>query len=151
MLLAARTDKFVNLDMEEYRDLHLTLDVLERLTLDPDLLGLRAGFAVQTYLRESPLVLDRVDDLAARRVAAGGAPLKVRLVKGANLAMERVQAEVHGWALPVHGSKEATDASFLAALDRCLTRSGRGASGSVWPATMSSRLPQPGNSRRPGA
>ncbi|AQP46785.1 hypothetical protein BW730_03820 [Tessaracoccus aquimaris] len=120
LALAARTGKFVNLDMEEYRDLHLTLDVFERLLSEPDLLGLRAGVAVQTYLRESPLVLDRIDEFAAARVAKGGAPVKVRLVKGANLAMERVQAELHGWELPVLDSKEATDASFLDALDRCL-------------------------------
>ena len=29
--------------------------------------------------------------------AGGGAPIKVRLVKGANLAMEQVEAAVHGW------------------------------------------------------
>ncbi len=113
--------KFVNLDMEEYRDLHLTLDVFDRLVTDPDLLGVRAGIAVQTYLRESPLVLDRIDDLARDRVAAGGVPLKVRLVKGANMAMERVQAELRGWPSPVLPSKAATDASYLRALDFCLT------------------------------
>ena len=121
MRLAARTGKFVNLDMEEYRDLHLTLDVFSRLVLEPELLTLRAGIAVQTYLVESGLVLRELDELATRREAAGGAPLKVRLVKGANLAMERVQAELRGWENPVHGSKVETDASFLRALDFCLT------------------------------
>ncbi|MFT3889643.1 MAG: bifunctional proline dehydrogenase/L-glutamate gamma-semialdehyde dehydrogenase [Arachnia sp.] len=118
---AARAGTFVNLDMEEYRDLHLTLEVFERLVLEPALLGLRAGLAVQAYLKESPLVLDEVDRIAARRIAAGGAPLKVRVVKGANLAMERVQAELRGWPSPVHASKEETDASYLRALDRCFT------------------------------
>lgn len=121
MLLAARGGKFVNLDMEEYRDLHLTLDVLRHLLAEPALLQLRAGVAVQTYLRESGLLLDELDAFAAARVAAGGAPLKVRLVKGANLAMERVHAELRGWANPVWPTKEATDASYLRALDKCLT------------------------------
>ncbi|MHA6525331.1 bifunctional proline dehydrogenase/L-glutamate gamma-semialdehyde dehydrogenase [Tessaracoccus sp. G1721] len=127
MLLAARSGKFVNLDMEEYRDLHLTLDVFSRLVMDPELLGLRAGIAVQTYLSESGLILRQLDALAGRRVSEGGAPIKVRLVKGANLAMERVQAELRGWENPVLGSKAATDASFLRALDFCLTpeRAGR--------------------------
>ncbi|MHA6512122.1 proline dehydrogenase family protein [Tessaracoccus sp. Z1128] len=120
LLQAAAAGKFVNLDMEEYRDLHLTLDVFSRLVLEPDLLGLRAGVAVQTYLKESGLVIDLLDDLARRREAAGGVPLKVRLVKGANLAMERVQAELRGWDNPVHPDKEHTDASFLRALDFCL-------------------------------
>ncbi len=121
MLLAVKGNKFVNLDMEEYRDLHLTLDVLRRLLTDHELLPLRAGVAVQTYLRESGLLLDELDAVAAARVAAGGAPLKVRLVKGANLAMERVHAELRGWTNPVWSTKEATDASYLRALDRCLT------------------------------
>ena len=127
MLLAARSGKFVNLDMEEYRDLHLTLDVFSRLVMDPELLGLHAGIAVQTYLAESGLILRELDELAARRVSAGGVPIKVRLVKGANLAMERVQAELRGWESPVLGSKAETDASFLRAVDFCLTpeRAGR--------------------------
>ncbi len=121
MRMAADSGKFVNLDMEEYRDLHLTLDVFERLLSEPELLRLHAGVAVQTYLRESALVLERIDAFAADRVSRGGAPVKVRLVKGANLAMERVQAELRGWELPIQPSKEATDASFLRALDLCLT------------------------------
>ena len=44
----------------------------------------------------------------------------MRLVKGANLAMERVHAEVRGWDSPVLPTKEATDASFLRALELCL-------------------------------
>ena len=32
------------------------------------------------------------------RVEQGGARIKIRLVKGANLAMEKVEASMHGWA-----------------------------------------------------
>ncbi|AQP44190.1 proline dehydrogenase family protein [Tessaracoccus flavus] len=124
LLTAAGLGKFVNLDMEEYRDLHLTLDVVERLLLEDRLLGLRAGVAVQTYLKESHLVLRRLDEFAAARGSRGGEPIKVRLVKGANLAMERVQAELRGWDDPVLPTKADTDASFLEALDFCL-RPGR--------------------------
>ncbi|HJE50464.1 MAG TPA: bifunctional proline dehydrogenase/L-glutamate gamma-semialdehyde dehydrogenase [Tessaracoccus flavescens] len=118
---AASLDKFVNLDMEEYRDLHLTLDVFKRLLMEPELLRLRAGIAVQTYLSESLLVLQELDRFAEERTSAGGAPIKVRLVKGANLAMERVQAQLRGWDNPVLGTKAETDASFLRALDFCLS------------------------------
>ena len=117
---AARAGCFVNLDMEEYRDLHLTLDVFRRLLSLPGLERLDAGIAVQTYLRESDLVLAELDAFARRRAAAGGRPIRVRLVKGANLAMELVTAELRGWPSPVLGSKLDTDASFLSALDRCL-------------------------------
>ena len=119
-LLAQANDTFVNLDMEEYRDLHLTLDVYRRLLRDPELQEVHTGLAVQTYLKESLLLLQEIDAVAAERVAAGGSPVKVRLVKGANLAMERVLAELRGWENPVFDSKEETDASYLRALDFCL-------------------------------
>lgn len=118
--VALEQDTFVNLDMEEYRDLHLTLDVFRALLSEPELRGVRAGVAVQTYLRESLLLLAELDALAEEHVAAGGHPIKVRLVKGANLAMERVNAELRGWENPVWPTKEATDASYLRALDFCL-------------------------------
>ncbi|NEC93360.1 proline dehydrogenase family protein, partial [Streptomyces sp. SID12501] len=60
-------------------------------------------------------------DWAARRRAAGGAGIKVRLVKGANLPMERVEAEVHGWPLATWGSKQETDAHYKRVLDWALT------------------------------
>ncbi|MDO5678111.1 MAG: bifunctional proline dehydrogenase/L-glutamate gamma-semialdehyde dehydrogenase [Propionibacteriaceae bacterium] len=119
-LLAQRNDTFVNLDMEEYRDLHVTLDVYRRLLADPELQEVRTGIAVQTYLKESHLLLEAVNEAAAERVADGGSPVKVRLVKGANLAMERVLAELKGWENPVFASKAETDASYLRALNYCL-------------------------------
>ena len=83
--------------------------------------NLRMGLAVQAYLRESPLMIEQIQELARRRHEAGGVPLRVRLVKGANLAMERTQAELRGWPNPVLPSKVETDASYLSALDRLLT------------------------------
>lgn len=119
METANRTGKLVNLDMEEYRDLHLTLEVFEQFAMK--LPNLRMGLAVQAYLRESPLMIEQIQELARRRHEAGGVPLRVRLVKGANLAMERTQAELRGWPNPVLPSKVETDASYLSALDRLLT------------------------------
>ena len=46
-----------------------------------------------------------------------GAPIKLRLVKGANLAMERVDAEIHGWHVAPHRSKHDTDACFKRMLE----------------------------------
>src|SRR6201991_3310080 len=54
----------------------------------------------------------RLAAFAAQRVAAGGAPVKVRIVKGANLAMERVEAELHGWPQAPYTSKAEVDASW---------------------------------------
>ncbi len=55
----------------------------------------------------------------ARR-AAGGGTTKVRLVKGANLAMETVEAELHGWIAAPYGSKAEVDASYKALVESAL-------------------------------
>src|SRR3546814_18525287 len=59
-------------------------------------------------------------DFALRRRDAGGAGIKVRFVKGANLSMERVDAELHGWAQAPYDNKADVDASYLRLLDRAL-------------------------------
>jgi RHH-type proline utilization regulon transcriptional repressor/proline dehydrogenase/delta 1-pyrroline-5-carboxylate dehydrogenase len=116
----ASTPKFINLDMEEYRDLHLTIAVFVRLLEQPELQGLEAGIVLQAYLPDSVVALDRLTEWAQRRVAAGGAGIKVRIVKGANLAMEHVDAIVHGWPLATWSSKAETDANYKRLLIRAL-------------------------------
>ncbi len=118
--LAAKDGTFINLDMEEYRDLDLTLEVFMRILDHPELRDLTAGIVLQAYLADALGAMQRVQEWSARRVAAGGAPAKVRVVKGANLPMERVDAEVHGWPLATWGSKAESDASYKAVLDYAL-------------------------------
>ncbi len=113
--------KFINLDMEEYKDLDLTLEVFERILDHDDLLGLEAGVVIQAYLPDALPAMKRLQEWSGRRRSRGGAPIKVRLVKGANLAMERVDAELRGWPLATWESKKATDANYLRLLDYALT------------------------------
>ena len=116
----AATPKFVNLDMEEYKDLDLTVAVFTRLLDRPDLLGLEAGIVLQAYLPDALGAMIRLQEWSAARRARGGAGVKVRLVKGANLPMERVEATVHGWPLATWGSKQATDTNYKRVLDYAL-------------------------------
>ncbi|WP_245822978.1 bifunctional proline dehydrogenase/L-glutamate gamma-semialdehyde dehydrogenase [Brachybacterium avium] len=122
-LEAARGENptFLNMDMEEYRDLELTLQVFEKLLDRPELASLHAGIVLQAYLPDAPSAMARLRRFGERRVAAGGEPIKVRLVKGANLALEQVDASVHGWTQAPLLSKEETDAQYkrmlLEALD----------------------------------
>ena len=117
---AASPPKFVNLDMEEYHDLDLTLEVFMRLLDSPDLEHLEAGIVLQAYLPDALPAMRRLQDWAAQRVARGGSPIKVRVVKGANLPMERVDAELHGWPLATWRSKLDTDAHYKRVLDLAL-------------------------------
>jgi RHH-type transcriptional regulator, proline utilization regulon repressor / proline dehydrogenase / delta 1-pyrroline-5-carboxylate dehydrogenase len=117
---SAPTAKFINLDMEEYKDLHLTIAVFERLLDGPDLRGLEAGIVLQAYLPDSLAAMIRLQEWAAKRRASGGAGIKVRLVKGANLPMERVESDLTGWPLATWATKQQTDTQYKRVLDYAL-------------------------------
>jgi RHH-type proline utilization regulon transcriptional repressor/proline dehydrogenase/delta 1-pyrroline-5-carboxylate dehydrogenase len=117
---AATNDTFINLDMEEYRDLRLTLDAFRAVLDEPEFLSLHAGVVLQAYLPESHAALEELITFSKRRHREGGGVVKVRLVKGANLAMEHVEAELHGWQAAPYGSKADVDASYLRLVDVAL-------------------------------
>lgn len=120
-LEAAAHGTFLNLDMEEYRDLDLTITVFTRILDHPQLQHTEAGIVLQAYLPDAPLAYQRLLNWARERVAAGGARIKVRLVKGANLAMEHVDATLHGWPLVTYDTKLDADANYLRVLHAALT------------------------------
>ncbi len=108
---------FVNLDMEEYRDLPLTVDVFTQVLAEEEFRHVEAGIVLQAYLPESHAVFERLLAWAQERREQGGAPIKVRIVKGANLAMETAEAQVHGWTAAPYGSKADVDASWKRLVD----------------------------------
>jgi RHH-type proline utilization regulon transcriptional repressor/proline dehydrogenase/delta 1-pyrroline-5-carboxylate dehydrogenase len=118
---ASPTAKFINLDMEEYKDLDLTVAVFERLLDQPKLNNLEAGIVLQAYLPDALSALQGLTQWAIARRAAGGAGIKVRVVKGANLAMEHVDATMHDWPLATFGSKVETDTNYKRVLDWAFT------------------------------
>ncbi len=108
---------FVNLDMEEHRDLDMTVAVFQRVLGEPAFLGLPAGIVLQAYLPDSHAAAASLSAWAVDRRRRGGAPVKVRLVKGANLAMEQVEAELRGWPQAPFPNKADVDASYKRLLD----------------------------------
>ncbi|MCL4831762.1 MAG: proline dehydrogenase family protein [Caldilineaceae bacterium] len=106
------THKFINLDMEEYRDLHLTLDAFKEVLDETEFTPLSAGIVLQAYIPDSFYEQQRLTDWALARAGRGGAPIKIRIVKGANLAMERVEAAQHGWPQAPYTNKPEVDANF---------------------------------------
>ena len=118
--LDKRPTGFVNLDMEEYRDLELTVAAFTRVLDETEFADVEAGIVLQAYLPDSHDVLEHIGNWALKRRDRGGAPVKVRLVKGANLAMETVEAELHDWVPAPYPTKADVDASFKLMLESAL-------------------------------
>ncbi len=118
--LASTPATFVNLDMEEYRDLELSLASFMRVLSEPEFHGLAAGIVLQAYIPDSHGALERLCSWANQRYEAGGAGVKIRLVKGANLAMEQVEAELHDWPQAPYATKTEVDSSYKRMLERAL-------------------------------
>lgn len=104
--------KFVYLDMEEYRDLHLTVDLFKSLLEEPEFFHFYAGIALQSYLPDSYIIQQELTLWAKKRVASGGAPIKIRIVKGANLLMEQIESSQKGWPQSPFPTKREVDANF---------------------------------------
>ncbi|HLI01971.1 MAG TPA: bifunctional proline dehydrogenase/L-glutamate gamma-semialdehyde dehydrogenase [Acidimicrobiales bacterium] len=114
---ASTPPKFVNLDMEEYRDLQLTLAAFQGVLERPPYDSLDAGIVLQAYIPDSLPALRQLVAWARTRYKRGGGAVKVRIVKGANLAMERVTAELAGWEQAPFATKAEVDANFKRMLD----------------------------------
>ncbi|MEX2577733.1 MAG: bifunctional proline dehydrogenase/L-glutamate gamma-semialdehyde dehydrogenase [Verrucomicrobiales bacterium] len=108
----ATTPKVVNLDMEEYDDLHLTIDVFRSVLDEPEFEKLEAGVVLQAYLPDAFKVQQELTEWARARHARTNAGIKIRLVKGANLAMEQVEASLRGWPQAPYDDKPRVDANF---------------------------------------
>jgi len=104
--------KFVYLDMEEYRDLSITVEALMR-TLDrPGCEKVNAGIALQAYIPDSFAAQREINAWARRRADRGGSPVTIRIVKGANMEMELAQASIAGWPSATFQVKAESDANF---------------------------------------
>ena len=118
---AKGTAKFINLDMEEYRDLDLTIAAFTSILDQPGLENLEAGIVLQAYLPDALGAMQHLQEWASARRAKGGAPIKVRVVKGANLAMEEVDSKIHDWPLATYGTKQDSDTNYKRVLDWAMT------------------------------
>jgi RHH-type proline utilization regulon transcriptional repressor/proline dehydrogenase/delta 1-pyrroline-5-carboxylate dehydrogenase len=109
--------KFVNLDMEEYKDLELTIDVFKDVLDKDEFKNLYAGIVIQNYLPDAIIYIKDLTAWAKKRVENGGAPIKIRIVKGANQEMELTEASLRGWPNVTYSSKAESDANFKVAMD----------------------------------
>ncbi len=104
--------RFINLDMEEYRDLNLTVAAFLKVLDEPEFFDYSAGIVLQAYLPDSHEFQKKLTEWAKKRVQSGGAPIKIRIVKGANLALEQFEASLRDWEQAPYPSKIEVDANY---------------------------------------
>lgn len=112
--------KFINLDMEEYKDAHLTMKLFKEVLSKPEFKNYEAGIVVQSYLPDAWDFQTELLEFAHKRVAEGGSPIKMRIVKGCNLDMENIVSDMKGWPNPVLPDKTMVDANYLKIIERGL-------------------------------
>ncbi|EPH5216999.1 proline dehydrogenase family protein [Campylobacter upsaliensis] len=109
--------KFINLDMEEFRDLELTVAAFMESVSKFDI---KAGIVLQAYIPDSYEYLKKLLAFSKERVLKGMQPIKIRFVKGANMESEETIASQRGWELPTFERKIDTDSNYNKMLDLVL-------------------------------
>jgi len=115
-----RPAKFVNLDTEEFRELHLTVAAFRRILDGPEFGALDAGNVLQTYLPDSLGVHRELLGWAVERHDRARCRIKIRFVKGANLSIEQVVSGLTGWPQAPFLTKLEVGASYKRLLDEAL-------------------------------
>jgi len=108
----SQVPKIVNLDMEEYRDLEITVAAFQIALEQKIFLDYSAGIVLQAYLPDAYGIQKELTGWARKRVANGGSPIKLRIVKGANMEMEQVESAIQNWPLAPYDNKLDVDANF---------------------------------------
>ncbi len=98
--------------MEEYRDLDITKELFKKVLNEPEFFNFSAGIVLQAYLPDCFPIQKELTEWAMNRVQQGGAPIKIRIVKGANLAMEQFEASLKGWCQAPYTSKSHVDSNY---------------------------------------
>lgn len=107
---------FVNIDMEQFAFLELTLATFKSLLEEEEFLKApAAGIVIQTYLKDYREHLQGLVHWAKGR----SRPITIRLVKGAYWDYEQVVARWNRWPIPVFLQKGETDAAFEEATRIC--------------------------------
>jgi RHH-type proline utilization regulon transcriptional repressor/proline dehydrogenase/delta 1-pyrroline-5-carboxylate dehydrogenase len=108
-LRAKEKNVYLNVDLEQWAYHDITYDLFEEIVTTPELRSWpHVAIVIQGYLKASQRDAERLVSIAKSR----GAPVGVRLVKGAYWDYETVLAKQQGWESPVFAVKAETDANY---------------------------------------
>ncbi|NBV83320.1 aldehyde dehydrogenase family protein [bacterium] len=97
----------------------LTVGVFKKVLSESEFQTYRGGIVLQAYLPDTTAILETLKEWAIDRFRNGGAPVRIRIVKGANRAMELVESEISGHPNPLFTDKIDTDAHFKTLILAC--------------------------------
>lgn len=103
--------KLVNFDMEEYRDMPLTVVLFMQTLSELEFKDLMVGIALQAYLPDSFEAQKTIVEWAKIRVQNGGSPVRIRIVKGANMESEVFESYERNFPLATYNGKYITDSN----------------------------------------
>ncbi len=119
---AKKNGKFISLDMESYKYVHLTVAAFKTIMEEKEFLDFSAGITLQAYLPDSYGILQNLIAFAKERLEKKGAPIKIKIVKGAYLNYEQVIASQKGWPQAPFLTKNLTDANFKKMVQLCFQK-----------------------------
>lgn len=111
---------WIMLDMEEWKDLEMTVALVKQTLQNPRFKKAKLGLALQAYIPTSTSLLETLLLFSKERVAQAGHPIRIRIVKGANLLMEQFEARIKCWPQATYNEKIQTDANFKYMIDIAL-------------------------------
>ena len=117
--LAMRLPASLIFDMEQADTKTLLVEIFTRLFAEPSYKAYPyAGLALQAYHRETERDIEGLLSWVRQR----GAPITIRLVKGAYWDSDRIRYWQRGWAVPLFEHKVETDANYEALTRLLLSR-----------------------------
>ncbi len=117
--LAMRLPASLIFDMEQAETKTLLVEIFTRLFAEPSYkVYPYAGLALQAYHRETARDIEELLAWVRRR----GAPITIRLVKGAYWDSDTIRYRQRDWAVPLFEHKMETDASYEALTQRMLSQ-----------------------------
>ena len=118
--LAMRLPASLIFDMEQAETKSLLVEIFTRLFAEPAYKNYPyAGLALQAYHRETARDIERLLAWVRQR----GAPISIRLVKGAYWDSDTIRYRQRGWPLPLFEHKVETDANYESLASLLLSQS----------------------------
>ena len=118
--LAMRLPASLIFDMEQAETKSLLVEIFTRLFAEPSYKDYPyAGLALQAYHRETARDIERLLAWVRQR----GAPISIRLVKGAYWDSDTIRYRQRGWPIPLFEHKVETDANYESLASLLLSQS----------------------------